>query len=401
RVESVKGVEEGDFVIPVCYRCAGMGFPQEMWRQPGAFPIVGRSSKEAGGGLGGQADALHRVSHAEGVVHVRAWGATGCIVLEFLNSHDSFVELSKSRRFYCPLHHFRDHPSINAKPCCLLPHFSTLHSPVSDLQLDGISKDFLSNLCNSFCPKFLMSNLTTCGGNTGWSLWKASQRSFMSRRTLMQQMGMVWQHTRPLRQRLPKPMRRVNPDSSLPRLLKHRNEGSCQGKNNYNYNAFIAAAKAFNGFGTTGDATAQKRELTAFFAQTSHETTDGWATAPDGPYAWGYCFLRENSGGDYYNSQQAPCASGKNYNYIAAGKAIGFDGLNDPDIVSRDNTISFKTAIWFWMTAQSPKPSCHDVITGRWSPSGSDSAAGRVAGYGMTTNIINGGLECGKGFNAK
>ncbi|KAH9326680.1 hypothetical protein KI387_006858, partial [Taxus chinensis] len=90
------------------------------------------------------------------------------------------------------------------------------------------------------------------------------------------------------------------------------------------------------------------------------------------PYAWGYCFLRENGGGDYCNSQQAPCASGKqyygrgpiqlswNYNYIAAGKAIGFDGLNDPDIVARDNTISFKTAIWFWMTAQSPKPSCHD-----------------------------------------
>ncbi|KAH9326685.1 hypothetical protein KI387_006863, partial [Taxus chinensis] len=53
------------------------------------------------------------------------------------------------------------------------------------------------------------------------------------------------------------------------------------------------------------------------------------------------------------------------------------------------------------MMAQSPKPSCHDVITGRWSPSGSDSAAGRVTGYEMTTNIINRGLECGKGFNAK
>ncbi|KAH9327837.1 hypothetical protein KI387_043771 [Taxus chinensis] len=196
-------------------------------------------------------------------------------------------------------------------------------------------------------------------------------------------------------------------------MLKHRNEGSCPGKNFYNYNAFIAAAQAFNGFGTTGDATAQKRELAAFFAQTFHETTGGWATAPDGPYAWGYCFLRENGGGDYCKSQQAPCASGKqyygrgpiqltwNYNYIAAVKAIGFDGLNDHDIVARDPTISFKTAIWFWMTAQSPKPSCHDVITGGWSPSGSDSAAGRTAGYEMTTNIINGGQECGNGFNAK
>ncbi|CAL8121889.1 unnamed protein product [Prunus armeniaca] len=56
-------------------------------------------------------------------------------------------------------------------------------------------------------------------------------------------------------------------------------------------------------------------------------------------------------------------------------------------------------SIWFWMTPQSPKPSCHDVITRRWNPSGADKSAG--TGYGVTTNIINGGLECGKGWNAK
>ena len=38
-------------------------------------------------------------------------------------------------------------------------------------------------------------------------------------------------------------------------------------------------------------------------------------------------------------------------------------------------------------------------MTGKWSPSGTDSGAGRAAGYGMVTNIINGGLECGKGSN--
>jgi chitinase len=73
------------------------------------------------------------------------------------------------------------------------------------------------------------------------------------------------------------------------------------------------------------------------------------------------------------------------------------DLLNNPDLVATDPVISFKTAIWFWMTAQSPKPSCHSVITGNWSPSGADSAAGRVPGYGVLTNIINGGLECGMG----
>ena len=39
-----------------------------------------------------------------------------------------------------------------------------------------------------------------------------------------------------------------------------------------------------------------------------------------------------------------------NYNYDQAGKAIGVDLLNNPDRVAIDPIISFKTAIWFWMT---------------------------------------------------
>lgn len=75
--------------------------------------------------------------------------------------------------------------------------------------------------------------------------------------------------------------------------------------------------------------------------------------------------------------------------------------MNDPDLVATDPVISFKTAIWFWMTPQSPKPSCHDVITWRWNPSGADQSAGRYSGYGTITNIINGGLECGKGWDGR
>jgi basic endochitinase B len=38
------------------------------------------------------------------------------------------------------------------------------------------------------------------------------------------------------------------------------------------------------------------------------------------------------------------------------------------------------------------------VITGRWTPSAADRAAGRSpAGYGVITNIINGRVECGMG----
>ncbi|KAK1424729.1 hypothetical protein QVD17_20067 [Tagetes erecta] len=38
-----------------------------------------------------------------------------------------------------------------------------------------------------------------------------------------------------------------------------------------------------------------------------------------------------------------------NYNYGEAGKSLGFDGLNNPEIVARDPVVSFKTALWFWM----------------------------------------------------
>ncbi|QHN80274.1 Endochitinase [Arachis hypogaea] len=150
-------------------------------------------------------------------------------------------------------------------------------------------------------------------------------------------------------------------------MLKYRNDPRCHANGFYTYNAFITAARSFNGFGTTGDDATRKKEVAAFLAQTSHETT-------------GYTL---------------------NYNYGPAGRAIGVDLLNNPDLVATDPVISFKTAIWFWMTPQGNKPSSHDVITGRWTPSDADRAAGRVPGYGVITNIINGGLECGHGPDAR
>ena len=88
-----------------------------------------------------------------------------------------------------------------------------------------------------------------------------------------------------------------------------------------------------------------------------------------------------------------------NYNYDQAGKAIGVNLLNNPDLVATDPVISFKTAIWFWMTPQGKKPSSHDVIIGKWTPSPADTAVGRKSGYGVITNIINGKKECGQGYN--
>nr|CAB3469080.1 unnamed protein product [Digitaria exilis] len=204
-------------------------------------------------------------------------------------------------------------------------------------------------------------------------------------------------------------------ESLFNQMLLHRNDAACPANGFYTYSAFISAANAFPGFGTTGSLETQKRELAAFLAQTSHETTGGWATAPDGPYAWGYCFKQEQNPPSSYcqPSSQWPCAAGKkyygrgpiqisyNYNYGPAGQAIGQDLLNNPDLVASNAMVSFETAVWFWMTAQSPKPSCDAVATGQWSPSSTDQAAGRVPGYGVITNIINGGLECGHGADSR
>jgi hypothetical protein len=86
----------------------------------------------------------------------------------------------------------------------------------------------------------------------------------------------------------------------------------------------------------------------------------------------------------------------RNFNYGPAGEALCFDGLGQPELVASDPELAFKTALWFWMTPQPPKPSCHDVMVGRYQPSEADAVANRTAGFGLTTNIINGGLECGQ-----
>lgn len=90
-----------------------------------------------------------------------------------------------------------------------------------------------------------------------------------------------------------------------------------------------------------------------------------------------------------------------NYNYGLAGDALGLPLLNDPDMVALDGAVAFRTGVWFWMTPQAPKPSCHDVMVGKWVPSAQDMALGRKPGFGMTINVINGGLECGMPTNAK
>jgi chitinase len=153
----------------------------------------------------------------------------------------------------------------------------------------------------------------------------------------------------------------------------------------YTYDSLLAAIQQYPQFCNQSSLEQRKREAAAFLANIAHETG-------------GLVYVDEQNTIDSYcdgSNMTYPCVPGKNYhgrgpiqlswnyNYGACGKAIGKDLLHQPELVSTNGTISFMTALWFWMTPQPPKPSCHDEIT--------------TAGFGMTINIINGGIECGKG----
>lgn len=206
----------------------------------------------------------------------------------------------------------------------------------------------------------------------------------------------------------------IIPREAFDQMFLHKNDPACEGTL-YTYDNLAAAAAAYPAFGATGSADVRRREVAAFLANISHETTGGWPTAPDGPQAWGLCFVQEVGCADggcvgYCDAgnRDFPCAQGEtyhgrgamqlswNYNYGLAGRELGEDLLANPDLVATDGRLAFLTAIWFWMRPQAPKPSAHDVMTGGWVPDDADEAAGRLAGFGATINIINGGLECNR-----
>ena len=171
-------------------------------------------------------------------------------------------------------------------------------------------------------------------------------------------------------------------------------------------------------FVSEGNATTRKRELAAFLSNIAQETTGGWDTAPGGRYSWGLYF-REEQGYEgttrigyrvphslyppapvksYHG--RGPIQLSYNYNYGQVSAFLYGDKnvlLNNPERIIQDAALAFQTAIWFWMTPQWPKPSAHDVMVGNWVPTNYDLSKNRKPGLGMTVNIINGGVECGKG----
>lgn len=160
------------------------------------------------------------------------------------------------------------------------------------------------------------------------------------------------------------------------------------------------------------DPQTNKKELAAFFANIAHETRHG----QDGLYNDGLMFTHEYDTSNSYlaDNDAYPAVPGKKYygrgpmqlsyngNYGYASDCIFGDKhilLKNPSLVETDPVTAFKTAIYFWMMPVTNKPSAHDVMIGKWQPKPADRAAGRTPGFGMTINIVNGSVECGKGEN--
>jgi hypothetical protein len=190
-----------------------------------------------------------------------------------------------------------------------------------------------------------------------------------------------------------------------------------------NPNPEIIVTVDFEDFVNTSSDANNKRELAAFLANISKETTGGWQLpvggGSEGDYAvWGLYFVHElgynstNGAGAYSQASteyppnpavgyygRGPIQLSWNYNYGQFSKFLYNDKnvlLNSPDDVQNDGVLSFQSAIWFWMMPQCPKPSCHQVMHNLWIPDAGLYASNKMykKGFAHTNNIINGGLEC-------
>eukprot|EP00918_Siedleckia_nematoides_P039780 GHVU01086457.1.p1 GENE.GHVU01086457.1~~GHVU01086457.1.p1 ORF type:complete len:244 (-),score=18.41 GHVU01086457.1:98-829(-) len=186
----------------------------------------------------------------------------------------------------------------------------------------------------------------------------------------------------------------------------------------------LRGLQAYPTFANTGtDAAAlrrDRRELAGFLAQTSQASTGGTRTATCGKVQWGLCRV-EWADPVYYNSNtdihvsdnncvvgnpckrlgfDCRCMAGRsyqgrgpamlsfNYNYAQFSKHKFGDPkvlLQDPDRLLREPSLGWEAALWLWTTARTPKPSCQEVMQGRWKPTEEDRRASRVPGFGMTT----------------
>lgn len=86
-----------------------------------------------------------------------------------------------------------------------------------------------------------------------------------------------------------------------------------------------------------------------------------------------------------------------NYNYGPFSAAMFGDTrvlLDQPELVA-DTWLNLASAVFFYVYPQPPKPSMLHALDGTWVPNQHDLDNGLTPGFGVTTQIINGGIECG------
>jgi chitodextrinase/predicted chitinase len=154
----------------------------------------------------------------------------------------------------------------------------------------------------------------------------------------------------------------------------------------YTYAGLTAALSAYPGFAKTGNDTVKKQEAAAFLANVNHETgglvhivEQNTANYPH------YCDASQPYGcpagqAAYYG--RGPIQLSWNFNYKAAGDALGINLLNNPNLVQTDPAVAWKTGLWYWNTQSGP---------GTMTP---HNAMVNGAGFGETIRSINGSLEC-------
>ncbi|AVT35788.1 glycoside hydrolase family 19 protein [Plantactinospora sp. BB1] len=161
----------------------------------------------------------------------------------------------------------------------------------------------------------------------------------------------------------------------------------------YTYSGLVAALSAYPAFTRTGNTTVQRQEAAAFLANVHHETgglvhivEQNTANYPH------YCDAGQPYGcpagqAAYYG--RGPIQLSWNFNYNAAGNALGLPLLTNPWLVQNDAAVAWKTAIWYWMTQNGPgRMTAHNaMVTG--------------AGFGETIRSINGSIECNGGNPAQ
>ncbi|GHA49471.1 chitinase [Streptomyces tauricus] len=154
----------------------------------------------------------------------------------------------------------------------------------------------------------------------------------------------------------------------------------------YSYSGLKAAMSAYPAFANTGSDTVKKQEAAAFLANVNHETgglvhivEQNTANYPH--YCdWGQPYGCPAGQAAYYG--RGPIQLSWNFNYKAAGDALGIDLLNNPWLVQNDSAVAWKTGLWYWNTQSGP-----GSMTGH-------NAMVNGAGFGQTIRSINGSLEC-------